>query len=107
MSFVQALLIFMAAAVLEVGGDAMIRKGLRGGGLFWQVVGCLVLAAYGIVVNKLSLNFAKLMGLYVGAFALVSVLTALLFFHERIPLSTWVGVLVILGGGLLIQFGPR
>jgi len=35
------------------------------------------------------------------------VLTALLFFHERIPLSTWVGVLVILGGGLLIQFGPR
>ena len=41
---VLAWLIFLAAAVLEVGGDAVVRLGLRG--RTWWVVplGCLLLA---------------------------------------------------------------
>ena len=35
---------FIAAAVLEVGGDAFIRKGLRGSGAAFIAGGCLMLS---------------------------------------------------------------
>ena len=71
------------------------------------LLGCLVLAAYGITVNLLRWDFSKLLGVYVSFFALLSVLTGRILFHESIPLSTWLGVAAIMAGGLLIQFGPR
>ena len=38
-----AWLIFIAAAVLEVGGDAVVRKGLRGSGLVVIMIGFAML----------------------------------------------------------------
>lgn len=43
--------IFIVAAILEVGGDAVIRKGLRGSGLAVIAIGCTMLGCYGVVVN--------------------------------------------------------
>ena len=48
---IQAWLIFMTAAVLEVGGDAIIRRGLRGNGVAVVLAGFLALGCYGLVVN--------------------------------------------------------
>jgi small multidrug resistance family-3 protein len=42
-----AWLIFIVAAILEVGGDALIRQGLRGDRLAVIVTGCLTLGGYG------------------------------------------------------------
>jgi small multidrug resistance family-3 protein len=100
-------LIFVAAAVLEVGGDAVIRKGLRGGGLALVAAGFVVLGCYGVVVNLVQWEFAKLLGVYVGVFAAVSVLCGRFVFGESVPVSTWVGLAIILGGGLVIQSGAR
>lgn len=102
-----AWLIFLAAAVLEVGGDAVIRKGMRGGAWTYIAVGCLMLAVYGVVVNLVKWDFSKLLGVYVAVFAAVSVLAGRLIFGEEIARTTWAGVGIIVVGGLVIQFGQR
>jgi small multidrug resistance family-3 protein len=100
-----AWLIFVAAAILEVGGDAVIRKGLAGNNLAIILAGGLMLGCYGLVVNMVQWNFSKLLGVYVAAFALVSILGGQFLFKETIPTSTWIGLAVIVAGGLIIQSG--
>src|SRR5690242_15281351 len=100
-----ALVVLVVAAILEVGGDAIVRAGLRGRGLPVVALGFLVLGSYGVVVNLLQLDFSRLLGVYIGVFALVSVLTGRYLFQERVPGSTWLGLAVILGGSLIIHLG--
>jgi len=100
-----SLLVMVAAAALEVGGDALIRRGLRGGGVALGVLGFAVLGSYGVVVNLMDLDFSRLLGVYVGVFAVVSVLAGRLLFGDRVPAATWVGLGVVLLGSLIIQSG--
>ena len=100
-------ILFVAAAILEVGGDALIRKGLRESGWAVIAVGCATLALYGVIVNLVQRDFSKLLGVYVAFFAVVSVLWGLLIFREAVPTSTWLGLAFIVIGGLVIQFGPN
>ena len=97
--------ILIAAAVLEVAGDAIIRKGMRGGGFMLIALGFAVLGFYGIVVNLMAVDFSKLLGAYVGVFAVASILIGRFVFHDRVPVSTWAGLGVILGGSLIIHLG--
>jgi len=106
MTFV-AWLFFILAAVLEVGGDAIIRTGLRKSSFAYIIAGCLGLGCYGLMVNMVKWDFSKLIGVYVAFFALVSILVGRYVFSETIPLSTWVGLSLIMAGGLVIQFGSR
>lgn len=99
--------IFVAAAALEVAGDAMIRRGLRTGGVSLRVAGFVALGCYGLVVNAVRWDFSKLLGVYVAVFAVVGVLAGRFAFSERVPWTTWAGVAVIVAGGLVIQFGGR
>ena len=100
-----AWLIFIAAAVLEVGGDAVVRKGLRGSGLIIIALGFAMLGCYGVVVNMVKWDFSKLLGVYVAIFALISILFGRFVFKESIPTPTWIGLCVIVCGGMIIQFG--
>jgi hypothetical protein len=83
-----AWLIFIGAAILEVGGDAIVRKGLRGSSLIMIALGCIMLGCYGIVVNIVKWDFSRLLGVYVAVFALVSVLFGRFVLKEAIPGST-------------------
>ena len=103
---VVAWFVFLVAAVLEVGGDAAIRRGLRGSGLAWITLGFVALGTYGVVVNLVPWDFSRLLGVYVAVFALVSVLFGRFVFRETIPASTWAGIAIIVLGGLVIQLGP-
>jgi multidrug transporter EmrE-like cation transporter len=96
---------FIAAAALEVGGDALIRKGMRESGIPMILLGCFVLSCYGVVVNLVRWDFSKLLGVYVAVFAVVSVLTGLIVFRENVPPSTYIGLVVIVCGGCIIQYG--
>jgi drug/metabolite transporter superfamily protein YnfA len=100
-------LLFVVAAVLEVGGDAIIRRGMQGTRPLLLLGGFVVLGSYGIVVNLLPLDFSRLLGVYVGVFAVVSVAAGKLVFGDRILPTTWIGVGVILLGSLIIQLGAR
>jgi small multidrug resistance family-3 protein len=97
--------VFVGAAVLEVVGDALIRKGMRGSGIALIGAGFVVLGSYGIVVNLLNVDFSRLLGAYVGVFAVVSVIIGRVVFQDAVPASTWLGLAVILGGSLIIHFG--
>ncbi len=102
-----AWLVFVGAAVLEVGGDAVVRKGLRGSSLVIVLVGCAVLGCYGVVVNIVKWDFSKLLGVYVAVFAVASILFGRFVFRESIPGATWIGLAVIVAGGMIIQFGSK
>lgn len=102
-----AWIIFTAAAVLEVGGDAVVRHGMRHHSRIFISVGAMMLAAYGVVVNSVKWDFSRLLGVYIGFFALVSILFGRFVLREEIPISTWLGLGLILTGGLVIQFGHR
>jgi small multidrug resistance family-3 protein len=97
--------VLLLAATCEVGGDAMIRSGLRGRGWLIVALGVATLGAYGVIVNLLPIDFSKLLATYVGLFALVSVLFGRVMFHESVPATTWVGLLVILVGSAIVQLG--
>lgn len=96
---------YLGAAVLEVAGDALIRRGMRGSGIVVVGAGFVVLGSYGVVVNLLNVDFSRLLGAYVGFFAVVSVVIGRLVFRDAVPTSTWVGLLVILAGSLIIHLG--
>jgi small multidrug resistance family-3 protein len=98
-------LILVASALIEVGGDAVVRKGLRGSSSLTIIAGMLLLGCYGVLVNTVKWDFSKLLGVYVAVFALTSILAGRFLFKESIPFSTWLGLGFIIAGGLVIQFG--
>ena len=100
-------LFLLAAALLEVGGDAVVRVGLRGSRPAVVLLGMALLGVYGVAVNQVRWDFARLLGVYVAVFAGVSVLAGCFVFREHIPGSTWLGLGLILAGGAVMQFGPR
>jgi len=105
--------IFLVAAGLEVGGDAAIRKGFFARSPRLIILGFVILGSYGLAVNWINKvseetwSLSKMLGVYVAFFALISVLADLLFSSEVVPVSTWLGLIVIIAGGMLIQFGPK
>lgn len=100
-----AWLVFIAAALLEVSGDALIRRGLHVRGIAFIAAGFLALGTYGLVVNIVKWDFSRLLGVYVAVFAIISILFGRFVFRESVPPSTWLGLLLIVAGGLVIQFG--
>jgi small multidrug resistance family-3 protein len=100
-----AWVIFVAAAMLEVSGDVVVRKGLRARSAVWILLGCGGLGCYALLVNSVNSDFSKLLGVYVGFFALVSILFGKYVLGETIPPSTWLGLGLIILGGMVIQFG--
>jgi small multidrug resistance family-3 protein len=98
-------LVFVVAAVLEVGGDAMIRVGLRGGGLPFVLGGAIILAGYGVVINTTSSDFTRLLGAYVAVFATTSTLFGRVVFADRPSMTTYLGLALVLAGAAVIQRG--
>jgi small multidrug resistance family-3 protein len=101
------ILIFVGAALLEVGGDSVIRQGLRGKGVSAIVAGFVMLGVYGIVVNTVKWDFSRLLGVYVAVFAATSVLWGRFVLKEDVPPATWIGLALIIAGGMVIQFGHK
>ena len=94
------------AAVLEVGGDALVRWGLKGGRWYGLALGAAVLFGYGLSVNLPQWNFGRLMGVYIATFFVVAQTVAILFFRERLQVPTVVGGALIVAGGILITVWP-
>lgn len=93
----------LLAALLEVGGDAAMRIGLRGR-VWGYLLGALLLALYGLLVNQPGLGFGRLLGLYIVVFFVVSQALGWAIFGERPGWGLIVGGSLIVAGGLVIHF---
>ena len=91
----------MVAALLEVGGDALIRIGLRGPG-YSIIAGALTLFAYGVLVNLSGVDFNRLMGIYIAVFFVVSQVISFILFKQIPDDRIMIGGGFIIAGGLLI-----
>lgn len=91
------------AAVLEVGGDALVRWGLKGSKLGLPL-GAAVLFAYGLSVNLPKWDFGRLMGVYIALFFIVAQATSVLVFKEKLGTPALVGGVFIVAGGAVMTF---
>jgi drug/metabolite transporter superfamily protein YnfA len=98
---------FALAALFEVGGDAVIRMGIKNNNVVVMIFGALSLAGYGLIVNNLEWDFSIILGVYVAVFTLAGVLFGRFVFRESIPFTTWLGLGVIIVGALIIQCGSK
>jgi len=102
-----ALLLLLAAAVLEASGDALVRKGLYGSaaakvGFFFA--GTVVLFGYAYLVNSPKWDFGRLLGIYVVFFFVVVQLINWLIFGVPPGWGRLTGGACILLGGAIITF---
>jgi len=95
-------LFLVLAALLESGGDALVRWGLRGGRLAGFILGAITLFVYGLAVNLPKWDFSRLMGVYIAVFFVVSQAISLTVFHERLKPPIAVGGLLVIAGGLVM-----
>lgn len=94
----------LLAATLEVTGDAVIRLGLVRGPRAWVALGAVLLVAYGFFVNaNRTLDFGRLLGLYIVIFFLVSQGLGWAIFGERPSLGLLAGGGLIVAGGVVLQ----
>lgn len=106
MRYGTAMLLLICAAVLEAGGDALMRLGLRSpthmrGALFF-ILGGLVLTVYGYTVNTPPWDFGRLLGVYVVFFfILAQVISWLGFGQKPTPMMLVGGALIMVGGWIV------
>jgi hypothetical protein len=106
MTRATTIVVLFAAAVLEAGGDAMVRFGLRSSAR-WEraalfAAAAVILFAYGWTVNRPPWDFGKLLGLYVVFFFVVAQLISWLAFQQTPSLRVLVGGALIIAGGAVI-----
>jgi drug/metabolite transporter superfamily protein YnfA len=106
-----ALLILLAAAVLEAGGDALVRSGIHASAssarlLFW-LAGALVLFSYGYVVNAPPWDFGRLLGIYVVFFFVVAQVISWAAFNQKPDRLVLIGGSFVIAGGLIMSAGSR
>jgi small multidrug resistance family-3 protein len=107
MSRTLSLVILLVAAVLEAGGDALVRSALHTSSLTARLVlfacGAVVLCSYGYVVNRPPWDFGRLIGVYVVFFFLVAQVISWLAFNQRPTTPIAIGGALIVAGGVVMS----
>jgi small multidrug resistance family-3 protein len=106
MSQLTGLSALLLAALLEAGGDALMRAGLRSQAIrirvFLFCVAAVALFLYGLTVNAPPWDFGKLLGLYIVFFFVIAQGVSWVFFHQAPSPALWVGGGLIVAGGVVI-----
>ena len=106
----QAIAFLIAATVLEVSGDAVIRialhnqSGLGAARLGLFALGGALVFGYGTFLNLAPLEFGEVVGLYIATLFIVWQAINFAFFHELPTLPIMVGGLLIVIGGAIVSF---
>jgi drug/metabolite transporter superfamily protein YnfA len=97
----RVLAVLIGAAMLEVSGVALIRRGMEARS--WMLIaGAVCLVIYGCVVNRGSVDFGRLMGTYIAVFFVVSQIIAMILYRELPAWRTIAGGALIIAGGFTI-----
>jgi small multidrug resistance family-3 protein len=103
MSNLLVLSLLALSALLEAGGDFIVRQGLHAESLPLRigliVLGGVVLMTYGLVVNSPPWAFGRVLGVYVCLFFLVAQII------NVVTTRTWPNPSIVLGGALILAGG--
>jgi small multidrug resistance family-3 protein len=109
MTIAKSLLLFVLAAIAEIGGAWLIWQGVREHrGIAWVGAGIVALAAYGFVATlQDDANFGRILAAYGGIFVAGSLAWGVVvdgFRPDRFDLT---GAAICLVGVGTIMFAPR
>ncbi|MQA80739.1 MAG: YnfA family protein [Streptosporangiales bacterium] len=109
MTIVRSLLLFVVAAVAEIGGAWLVWQGVREQrGWLWMLGGVLALGAYGFVATlQPDAHFGRVLAAYGGIFVAGSLAWGILVDGFRPDRWDLAGAAVCLLGVAVIMYGPR
>jgi small multidrug resistance family-3 protein len=109
MTVLRSVLLFVLAAVAEIGGAWLVWQGVREHrGLLWAGAGVVALGLYGFVATlQPDANFGRILAAYGGVFVAGSLLWGVLVDGFRPDRYDVVGALVCLVGVAVIMYAPR
>jgi small multidrug resistance family-3 protein len=105
---IPAVILLLAATILEVSGDALVRTAIYGHlglariGLF--SAGAVLLFGYGTLLNLAPLQFGQVVGLYVATLFVVWQVINFLAFRALPTLPIVLGGALVIAGGAIITF---
>ena len=109
MTVVKSIILFVAAALTEIGGAWLIWQGVREHrGLLWVAGGVVALGLYGFVASlQPDANFGRILAAYGGVFVAGSLLWGMVMDGFRPDRYDVVGALICLVGVAVIMYSPR
>ncbi|WP_446663523.1 YnfA family protein [Flexivirga sp. B27] len=109
MVIARSLLLFVIAAVAEIGGASLVWQGVREHrGWWWMVGGVLALGAYGFVATlQPDSHFGRILAAYGGIFVAGSLAWAVVMDGFRPDRWDMIGAAVCLVGVVVIMYAPR
>ena len=109
MLILRSVLLFVLAAVAEIGGAWLIWQGVREHkGLLWIGAGVIALGAYGFVATlQPDANFGRILAAYGGVFVVGSLAWGMALDGFRPDRFDVTGAAICLVGVALIMFAPR
>ncbi len=109
MSVLRSLLLFVLAALAEIGGAWMVWQGIRENrGVVWVGLGIVALGAYGFVATlQDEPNFGQILAAYGGIFVVGSLTWGMVIDGFRPDRYDIAGAIVCLVGVGVIMYSPR
>ncbi|MFF5226094.1 YnfA family protein [Dactylosporangium sp. NPDC000521] len=109
MTIFRSILLFLLAALAEIGGAWLIWQGVREHkGLLWIGAGIAALGAYGFVATlQPDANFGRILAAYGGVFVAGSLAWAMVVDGFRPDRYDIIGAAVCLLGVAVIMYAPR
>ncbi|MBD3781582.1 MAG: YnfA family protein [Micrococcales bacterium] len=109
MTVAKSLVLFVVAAVAEIGGAWLVWQGVREHrGLLWIGAGVVALGLYGFVATlQPDANFGRILAAYGGIFVAGSLAWGMVVDGFRPDRYDVVGALVCLVGVAVIMYSPR
>jgi small multidrug resistance family-3 protein len=108
-SVLRSIVLFVLAALAEIGGAWMVWQGVREHrGIGWIGAGITALAAYGFVAAfQADPNFGRILASYGGIFVAGSLGWGVVFDGFRPDRYDIAGALICLAGVAVIMYAPR
>jgi small multidrug resistance family-3 protein len=109
MSVLRSVLLFLLAAIAEIGGAWLVWQGVREHrGIAWVGAGIAALGAYGFVATfQDDNNFGRILAAYGGIFVAGSLAWAIALDGFRPDRFDYAGAAVCLVGVGVIMYAPR
>ncbi|MEV0678057.1 YnfA family protein [Actinosynnema sp. NPDC050436] len=109
MGVLRSVLLFVLAAVAEIGGAWLVWQGVREQrGWWWVGLGVIALGAYGFVATlQPDADFGRILAAYGGVFVAGSLAWGVVFDGFRPDRWDLVGAAVCLVGVVVIMYAPR